>query len=230
MTLCVATGSASFGCLSIERRRGGLIALQPFRRDRLTWILYLLLSWYAFLQASPGLVVPHLRDEMGLSYSIGGLHVAAFAAGSMIGGLMAARLELIVGRRMALWSSAAAMAAGAIALTAASLPELTIASVLVMGTGGGVLLVTIQAALADHHGKRRGVALTEANVAASIGYLVLIGALSVTAAIQAGWRAALLVALAVPAISWAANRRLAIDALSAARNVAGRLPTVVWVT
>ena len=48
---------------------------------------------------------------------------------------------------------------------------MTVGSVLVMGFGGGLLLVTIQAALADHHGERRAVALTEANVAASIAYV-----------------------------------------------------------
>jgi hypothetical protein len=40
-----------------------------FRRDRLTWIAYALLAWFAYLQAAPGLVVGHLRDELDLSYS-----------------------------------------------------------------------------------------------------------------------------------------------------------------
>ena len=52
-----------------------------FRRDRLTWIAYVLLAWFAYLQAAPGLVIGHLRDELHLSYSTGGLYVAAFAAG-----------------------------------------------------------------------------------------------------------------------------------------------------
>jgi hypothetical protein len=47
------------------------------RRDRLTWIAYLVLAWFAYLQAAPGLVIAHLRDELHLSYSTGGLHVAA---------------------------------------------------------------------------------------------------------------------------------------------------------
>ena len=71
-----------------------------------------------------------------------------------------------------------------------------------MGVGGGLLLVTIQAALADRHGERRAVALTEANVAASIAYVVLIGVLSLAAALHPGWRVALLVSLVVPALAW----------------------------
>src|SRR4051794_25430342 len=138
-------------------------AATEFRRDRLTWIAYVVLAWFAYLQAAPGLVIVHLRDELDLSYSTGGLHVTAFAAGSMAAGLISARLERALGRRMVFWSAAAVMGVGAIGLTAGRIAEVTVGSVLVMGVGGGLLLVTIQAALADHHGDRRAVALAEAN-------------------------------------------------------------------
>jgi len=200
-----------------------------FRRDRLTWIAYVVLAWFAYLQAAPGLVVAHLRDELDLSYSSGGLHVAAFAAGSMVAGVISARLERALGRRTLLWSAAALMGAGVIGLTAGPVAEATVGSVLVMGVGGGLLLATIQAALADHHGELRTVALAEANVAASIAYLVLIGGLSLTAALHAGWRVALLASLAVPTLAWWSNRRLAIDAPPPSRVAQGRLPDAFWI-
>ena len=202
---------------------------EEFRRDRLTWIAYLLLAWFAYLQAAPGLVIPYLRDELDLSYSTGGLHVAAFAAGSIFAGVAAARVERTVGRRTLFWAAAAAMGAGAVGLTLGRIAPVTIASVLVMGVGGGLLLVTIQAALADHHGEARAVALAEANVAASVAYVVLIGVLSLTAALGAGWRVALLASLLVPAIAWWGNRRLAIDAPPVSGVAQGRLPGVFWV-
>ncbi len=166
-----------------------------FRRDRLTWVAYGLLAWFAFLQAAPGLIVPHLRDELDLSYSIGGLHVASFAAGSVIAGLVAGRVERRLGRRRLFWFSAALMALGTVALTLGRAPVATIGALFVMGVGGALLLITIQAALADHHGERRAIALTEANVAAAVSYVVLIGVLSLAAALSAGWRAALLASL-----------------------------------
>jgi hypothetical protein len=89
-----------------------------FRRDRLTWVVYVVAGWFAYLQASPGLVVVHLRDELSLSYSVGGLHVAAFAAGSTAAGMISARLECLLGRRWLLWSAAAMLGAGVIGLTA----------------------------------------------------------------------------------------------------------------
>jgi MFS family permease len=98
-----------------------------------------------------------------------------------------------------------------------------------MGAGGGLLLVTIQATLADHHGARRAVALTEANVAASIAYVVLIGALSLAAGIGAGWRAAVLASLALPLVLWVLDRDVAIEAPRNPHARHGRLPAVFWI-
>lgn len=185
---------------------------REFQRDRFTWLAYVLLAWFAYLQAAPGLVLAHLRDELGLTYSIGGLYVAAFAAGSIVAGVMSAWLERVIGRRGQLWSATVVMAAGMIGLTAGHVAAVTIGSVLVMGLGGGLLLVTIQAALADHHGERRTVALAEANLAASIAYITLVGVLSLTAAVHLGWRIALLVSLAIPVLAWRRNRHVPIVA------------------
>jgi MFS family permease len=202
---------------------------ERFHRDRLTWLAYVVLAWFAYLQAAPGLVIAHLRDELDLSYSTGGLHVTAFAAGSTVAGVISARLERALGRRALFWSAAALMGAGAIGLTAGRAAAMTVGSVLVMGVGGGLLLATGQATLADHHGERRTVALAEENVAASIGYVMLIGALSLAAALRVGWRIALLASLAVPALAWWSNRRLAIDAPPPSGVARGRLSGVFWI-
>ena len=88
-----------------------------------------------------------------MSYSVGGLHIAAFAAGSTAAGVVSARLEHWLGRRRLLWSAVTALGAGVIGLTAGRIAEVTVGSVLVMGIGGGLVLVTVQAVLADHHGE-----------------------------------------------------------------------------
>lgn len=201
----------------------------PFVRDRVTLLMYLLLAVFAYLQAAPGLVVVHLRSELDLSYTVGGLHVAAFAAGSTVAGAVAARLEAALGRGVLLWSAAAVMAVGAVGLTVGPFAVATIGAALVMGAGAGLLLVTVQAVLADHHGAGRTVALAEANVAASLGYLGLVGTLSLSAALGLGWRTAVLAALAVPALAWWTNRRLDIDESDATDPVAGRLPSAFWI-
>src|SRR4051795_13498663 len=103
-----------------------------FRRDRLTWVVYVVLAWFAYLQAAPGLVIVHLRDELNLSYSAGGLHVAAFAAGSTVAGVISAPFERALGRRTLFWSAAVVLATGAIGLTAGRIAEVTVGSVLIM--------------------------------------------------------------------------------------------------
>ena len=199
---------------------------QTFRRDRLTWLAYAMLAWFAYLQASPGLVVPYLRDELGLGYTASGLHVAAYAGGSMVAGVVSARLERSVGRRTLFWAAAVVMGVGVVGLTAGGSAPVTIGSVLVMGVGGGLLLGTIQAALADRHGEQRATALGEANLAASLAYVALIGALSLTAAAGLGWRVALLATLPILVVAWFAHRRVAIDAPPSSAVVTGRLPPV----
>jgi len=200
-----------------------------FRRDRLTWAAYVMLAWFAYLQAAPGLVVPHLRDELDLSYSVGGLHVAAFAAGSLVAGLGSSPLEQAIGRKRLLWSGAAVLGVGTVGLAAGHVVAATVGSTLVMGLGGGLLLATVQATLADHHGELRTVALTEANVAASLSYVALIGAFSLAAALDIDWRFALLISLVVPGVTWWANRQLTIETAAHADEEQVGLPRAFWV-
>jgi MFS family permease len=204
--------------------------VHAFRRDRLTWTLYVLLAWFAYLQAAPGLIVPRLRADLGFSYAVGGLHVAAFAAGTTLAGATSARLERAVGRARLLWSASALMAIGATLVTLAGAPAATIGSISVMGIGGGLVLATVQAGLAEHHGERRAVALTEANVAAAASYLALAGVLLLAGALGLGWRAALLASLAVPAVAWLTSRRTRMEPVTSATAPSrGRLPKVFWV-
>jgi MFS family permease len=203
--------------------------MPTFVRDSLTRVGYLMIAWFAYLQASPGLVVPHLRDELGVSYLVGGLHVAAFSAGAMLAGTSSSWLERAWGRNRLLWSGAAVLSAGAVALTAGHTVEQTITATLLMGIGGGLVLATAQATLADHHGPLRTVALTEANVAASVAYLLLIGMFSVSAALHAGWRLAILASLLVPLAVWWSHRGSTLDVSAPAQSSRGRLPGAFWV-
>src|SRR5215210_5288724 len=106
---------------SMARRPG-----MEFRRDRVTWVAYGLLAWFAYLQAAPGLVVSHLRDEFGLSHTVGGFHVAAFAAGALVAGLISGPAERRIGRRALFWVSVGVMGLGAAGLCAGRGPVATI--------------------------------------------------------------------------------------------------------
>jgi fucose permease len=116
-----------------------------------------------------------------------------------------------------------------VGLTAGGAAPATVAATAVMGTGGGLVLATVQAVLADHHGEGRTVALAEANVAASLAYVTLIGVFALVAALHLDWRAALLVSLAVPALAWCAGRGVRVPASPVTEDGRTPLPPVFWV-
>jgi fucose permease len=141
----------------------------PFVRDRFTWLAYLMLAYFAYLQAELGPLVPFLRDELNLSYTISGLYLSAFSAGMVLAGTIGDRLVQRWGRRRVFWGGGAGMAVGAVLLILGHHAALTIAGSFIMGLPGTFLLILIQATLSDRHGEQRAIALTESNVIAVMG-------------------------------------------------------------
>lgn len=174
-----------------------------FARDRFTWLAYLMLAYFAYQQAALGPLMPFLRDELHLSYTVGGLHLSAFALGMVLAGLLGDALVQRWGRRRVFWGGGAGLALGSLLFVAGHHPALTIASALLMGAPGTLLLIEVQATLSDRHGAQRAIALTESNVAASLAAglaPLLIGNLE-RAGI--GWRGALILGvLGWGALAW----------------------------
>ena len=172
----------------------------PYVRDSGTWLAYGLILHFGFLQAVLGPVVPYLRRELDLGYTVASFHVAALAIGSVIGALASRRVERATSRRELVALGVTGMAAGGVCLAATPTLVGTIGASLLMGVSGTLSLVGAQAALADRHGERRAVALGEANVAASLG------AFSVPLIVAAGeatglsWRLALAVGALIGAL------------------------------
>ena len=162
-----------------------------FIRDRFTWQSYIMLAYYAYLQASLGPLMPFLKKELDLNYTVAGFHFSAFALGMITAGSMADRIAARWGRWRVFWAGGGGMAVSAVAFTLVSTAVVTITCVFMMGFWGSFLLIMIQSALADHHGDKRATALIESNVTASISAglaPLLIGTFQRHAI---GWRAAL---------------------------------------
>jgi len=205
-----------------------------FVRDRLTWLAYLMLAYFSYLQAIVGPLMPFLRDELRLSYTVGGLHSSALAAGMVVAGGLADGAVRRWGRPLVFWGGGAGMALGALVLAFGRHPALTITGAAMMGTLGTFLIIVIQSVLADHHGPLRTVALTESNVGASIGAglaPLLVGGLP---RIGIGWRGALYAAVLLWAASFLLLRRTDLPPAPRAdapdrRRVRGSLPRLFWV-
>lgn len=171
-----------------------------FLRDRFTLLAYAMLGYFAYLQAAPGVAMPLLRDDLRLSYTVGGMHISALALGMVLAGLLNDRAIARWGRPAIFWAGGAGMGLGALLLAAGRHPAITIAGMGLMGLLGTALLAAIQSGLADQHGARRAIAITEANVVASASTILpplLIGGFE-RAGIGWQW------AFVLPALLWGA--------------------------
>ena len=177
-----------------------------FVRDRTTLLLYAALCAFGALQTVPSLATPALRDEFGYGYGLSSAHLSVFAAGSVVAGLVGARLARRFGRTPVLVVGLLGFAAGAALLTAGRAPWATLGACLVAGGVGTLVLVAVQAGLADHHGEQRAVAFAESNALASVGTTVAPLVVGGLAAATGSWRwGVLLLALGTAVVAVAAR-------------------------
>jgi predicted MFS family arabinose efflux permease len=170
-----------------------MIERGPFARDRMTLLAYGMAGMFGYAIGVLGPSMPLLRDELGMSRTLGGAHFTLVAAGALAVGLFAERLNRRFGRRMVLWVGGAGAACGVGLVGIASHPALSLLGAMMIGGPGSAMLTAVQSSLSDRHQRHRAVALTEGNLATSVGTVfpaLLIGGLEAT---LLGWRAAMTV-------------------------------------
>ena len=137
-------------------------------RNRVTWLAYLMLAYIAISQSILGPLMPFLRSELSLNYTLGGLLPAAIAMGLIVSGLIGDRLARRLGRRIVFWGGSIGLVLSVVMLARGRTFESIFIAALGMGFASSLTQVIIQALLSDQHGEHRAVAITEANVAASL--------------------------------------------------------------
>jgi len=150
-----------------------------------------MLGFFAYLQATLGPLMPFLRDELRLNYTVAGLHFSGFAFGMMLAGTSGERVAGWLGRKYLFWMSGLGMSLAGLLLTLGQSHWVTITSAFLMGFLGTFLAVMVQALLSDEQGDKRGIALTEANISASLFSLVAPLAIGFSPRIGLDWRLAL---------------------------------------
>jgi fucose permease len=171
---------------------------QTFHRDRFTWVAYLSLAVYGYFLNVLGPITPFLKDELELTYTVSSFHFTAFAAGILVIGLFGHLLIQRIGRQQSLWLGLFGMSLSALLLLAGRNPVITIGASFLMGLIGSLILAIVPAALSDQHGQLKAVALSEANVIASLfatSAPLLVGWLAQSVG---GWRLALGIMACIP--------------------------------
>src|ERR1700757_2911132 len=102
-------------------------------RTRLTWYAYLLSGFFTFIISIQGNIIPFLRDELRLSYTIVSLHPSALAAGMMATGLFTERVLTAIGRRWTCLIGIAGCIVGLLAIYVARDAEASVAGCAIVG-------------------------------------------------------------------------------------------------
>src|SRR5512136_846895 len=164
---------------------------QTFQRVRLTWLAYLFLAFYGYFLNILGPITPFLKQELGLSYTLASLHYTAFAVGILLVGLFGHLLIRRLGNWVAIWLGAAGISAGALVLVAGRSVIVTVGAAFCMGLVGSLILAIVPSVLSSRHGEFRAVALSEANVIASLVASIAPLLVGWCAPLPGGWRLAL---------------------------------------
>src|SRR5262245_3512031 len=141
---------------------------QTFHRDRFTWLAYISLAFYGYFLNVLGPITPFLKDELRLSYTVSSFHFTAFAIGILLVGLGGHWAIERLGRGRALWLGLFGLSLGVWLLVVGRNPVMTIGACFLMGLIGSLVLAIVPAALSDRHGESRTIALSEANMIASL--------------------------------------------------------------
>jgi predicted MFS family arabinose efflux permease len=217
-----------------DRRHGPAPGAVLLSRDELTYAGYATLATWGWFLYGFGSLLPLLRAEQGISRTVTGLHSVALATGAVISGSLTVQLVRALRRRGTALLGLALLASGALALCLSRNPYLSLPSVLLVGTGGSILVNSVNASLSDHHGPAAAAALSEANaMAAGVG---LVAPLAVGAGVGLGWgwRPAVLVIVVLTAgVARLLNRvppnTPALDTILPRQDPGhGRLPPVFW--
>ncbi len=205
---------------------------KPFRRDQLTWLAYGMLAYFSYMQSSLGPIMPFLREELNLSYTVGGLHVTAFALGMIVSGLIGAQIANRLGRSLTFWGGALGLAASGLLFLFSPNEWVSIPSTFLMGLLASFFLAMIGAILSDHHGENGSIAITESNVVASLGSGIVPFLIGTFQANGLGWRSALYLPIIAVVVVWLVFRQIEMpkprSVESAGESKAGRLPLAFW--
>lgn len=153
--------------------------MTTFRRTRFTWYAYSLWMFFGFFINVLGPITPFLKDELGLSYTVSSLHFSAFAAGTLLAGVIGPPLVRRLGTWPALWVGTWGISLSVGALLLGSTPVVTVGATGALGMLGGLIFITVPALFSAHYGDQRAIALTESNLLGSV--------VGMTAPLLVGW-------------------------------------------
>jgi len=191
---------------------------------------FALLGYYNFCTASLGPIMPFLRMDLGLSYTIGALHFSMMAAAVLVMGMLGDQLMRRFGRKRVMWVGGlcSVLAIGLIANGQNA--TITIFGAALIGLGGCAMSQAIYTSMADRYGEGRAPAIAEANISASLMASCAPLAVGFFVHNNIGWRATYLVALSIFVAIALCSRQVEMDSTRPDSHLHDdfRLPITYW--
>ncbi len=205
----------------------------PFKRDSLVWSLYLILGLFSFTLTMISPVVPFLRAEFHLDYTMAALHLSMYAIGMVLSGVFGAGILARLGSWACLWGGMGGSLLGTLLFVLSPSPYLSLGAILLTSLCATLAMTTVQSAIASLFPAYRAKALIEANVMASVfsaapPFLIILGSMTIL-----GWRIlapvfALVLALTFM-LGWKPTRRHGADPQAQQADPPGPLPAAYWI-
>ncbi len=162
-------------------------------RGRATWALYSFFAAWGWFLYSFNPSVPLIGEDLGVSAAVAGFHGTALAAGTVVAGVLQARLVARLGRRRTILLGSGLVVLALLLVSVSGSLVGTLGGAVLAGLGGSLLVNAANVALDDMHGRAAGAAITEANaLGAFVGALAPLTLGAVVAA-GLGWAPAVLV-------------------------------------
>lgn len=172
-------------------------ATPGYRRGRVTWTAFVVLLGFGMLNAGLGPALPYLRRAEHVGYLPSVLHQIAFAVGGGLAGLLTVRARQMPTRGLAIRVGMLGAAGAWLAIGYGNRLEVTVCAAFAVSLLATAALIRVWAVLADQHGARRAVAMSEGEVAVSLGGVVSPLLIGVAAGTALGWRAGFVLCAAV---------------------------------
>lgn len=175
--------------------------------DRPTLHALLQLGMWGFWLYGFGPSVPLLRDDFGVSSALAGLHSTASALGAIVAGTLGVRVVNRIGRGAARTTGGYLLVVGAALYLLAPSLAISIPAAFIAGTGGAVIVNTLNVSVLQHHGRRGTAWLTSTHAMGSTLGILAPLLMGVAIAVGLGWRSALAVVPVVIVVAHLSLRR-----------------------
>ena len=175
-----------------------MVDTRPYRRDTITLFLLATTAMHRSVFHSMGAVMPALRKDLDISATLTNAHVSAIAIGMMAVGLFADRVAARRGRRFAVWLGMVGIVFGMFLLALAPTVWLTLpVALLFIGGVGSLVIALAPAALSDHQGENRAIALAESSVVSSVIGGIVPATVGLSQRLGFGWGGATVVPIGI---------------------------------